>query len=563
MHAADGPAVSVRSIHRRLGREDGFTLIEVLVAAVVLVVGLLALLGMLDVASHANDTNRVRQAATNLAREVVEDVRALEYSPQLATPTSIATGVASQLQPGATQSGSTLTVTRGGGSGLRPGTTYTFNVTFSTCSLDDPSDGYGNHSLPPGSGGSWCPDVAASGGSDSNPDDYKRISVTVTPTGGGSAARTYPVQQTVLIYSRAINGPAVTCLTPAGTACGSTIQPITTATGAVTFNVTTTQLAEKIQWLVNGNPPGTQDATGANGTYAPSGTTSSFAWTIPTSSPGTTIDGIYSITAIAFDANGNSGTRSTVQITVNEHPVIAPSSASFNAGFDGQIGGVDVQWVPSVDQDVLYYHVYHQYGNNVPSLVSCVTANGTVTTDVTGTSCTDVNSYMQSEAPGNGSCTYQQSYATSNYYWVVGVDRDPTTNNPRDPNNNVPGATAYQTRPVDANLCDHAPKAPTNLTGSLSNGALNLSWTAPASPVDPDSGDTITSWRIYRWTPHGASLQMTVANRFQLVGAGTPASPVTTATDASPDPGGTAQDYCVSAVDTHLDESPCSNVLQQ
>jgi hypothetical protein len=81
--------------------------------------------------------------------------------------------------------------------------------------------------------------------------------------------------------------------------------------------------------------------------------------------------------------------------------------------------------------------------------------------------------------------------------------------------------------------------------------------------VDPDSGDTITSWRIYRWTPHGASLQMTVANRFQLVGAGTPASPITTATDASPDPGGTAQDYCVSAVDTHLDESPCSNVLQQ
>jgi hypothetical protein len=320
---------------------------------------------------------------------------------------------------------------------------------------------------------------------------------------------------------------------------------------SLTFKVTTTNLAEKIQWLVNGNPPGAQDPSGTNGTYTPSGLTSSFSWTIPTSGANT-IDGIYSITAVAYDPNGNAGTRATLPVTINEHPVVAPTT--FNAGFDQQIGGVDVQWIPSVDQDVLYYHVYHQYGSNVMGPVSCLTASGIVTTDVTGTSCTDVNGYMNAEKPPTKPCTYLSQYpgGTSNFYWVVGVDRDPVTNQPRE--------STAQSMQIDANLCDHPPNAPTNLTGSLSSGALNLSWSLPASPLDPDSGDSISSWRIYRWSPsQGSSPQ--VSNRLQLVGNGPPA--VTTATDASPDPGGAAQDYCVTAVDTHLNESPCSAVWQQ
>jgi Tfp pilus assembly protein PilV len=139
----------------------------------VLVVGLLALLGMLDVASRTTQTNRVRQEATNVAREVVEDTRALAYT-QLATADSIATALLRQLTLGATFSGSTLTVTRsanvgGGGSGG-----YAFNVTFTTCSLDDPGDDYGNHSVPPASGGSWLLDVPPSGTTDPKPDDDKR-----------------------------------------------------------------------------------------------------------------------------------------------------------------------------------------------------------------------------------------------------------------------------------------------------------------------------------------------------------------------------------------------------
>jgi type IV pilus assembly protein PilV len=549
----DGGAV-VRALRDHGRGEHGFTLIEVMVAAMVLVVGLLAMLGMLIVANKTTQTNRVRQEATNVAREVIENVRALSYT-QLATPSSIASAMLPQLTTGATLSGSTLTVTRSAGTGGGSSSGYSFHVTFTTCSLDDPADGYGNHSSLPASGGTWCPDVAPGGTQDSNPDDYKRVSVTVTPTGSGGAARTYPVQQTVDIYAKPVNGPAVSCLTT--TTCpGSNVSVTTLGSNSLTFNVTTTSPAYQIQWLVNGNPPGAQDSTGQNGVYSPVGSTSSFTWSIPFSA-GNSIDGTYSISALALDPNGNSGTRSTLQVTVNEHQVVAP--ASFNAGFDQQISGVDIQWVPSVDQDVLYYHVYHQYNGGSPTPVSCSTPTGPVT-DVTGTSCTDTANMATEAPPVNSQCTYQQPYpgVKTNVYWVVGVDRDPVTNLPRE--------STLKSAQVDANLCDHAPSAPGNLTGSLNGGALNLNWFAPAAPVDPDasSGDTITSWRVYRWpASQGNTPQLSVANRLQLVGAGNGGSFVTTASDPSPDPSGVTQDYCLTSVDTHLDESPCSNVWQQ
>jgi hypothetical protein len=148
-----------------------------------------------------------------------------------------------------------------------------------------------------------------------------------------------------------------------------------------------------------------------------------------------------------------------------------------------------------------------------------------------------------------------QSSGTTNTYWVIGYDLDPLTNQPR--------PSSYQSTSVDANACDHPPNGPNNLTGSLSNGSLNLSWSATGQP-DPDANDTITAWRIYRWpASQGNTPQLTPGNRLQLVGAGSGSPFVTTASDASPDPGGATQDYCVTAVDTHLNESSCSNVWQQ
>ncbi|HEX7291609.1 MAG TPA: hypothetical protein VF250_10835 [Conexibacter sp.] len=513
----------------RISEQGGFTIVEVLVAALVLVVGLGGLLQMLISADHTISTTRLRQAETNLAREVLEDARGLA-STQL-TQTAIASALQSAV-PQAALSGSNLVVTRA----VSSGTTTRFSISFAVCDLDNPSDGYGNHDSPPASGGVWCPDVGSNGTQDSNPNDYKRVSVTVTP----SSRSTPVIKQTILVYSRPVNGPAVSCLSTSATCPGPGVT--VTSGSSLTFNVTTTVTAARIQWLVNGNtPPSAQIPTTATDPYAPSGTSSSFTWNFPTA------DGTYAITAVAYDVDGNSGTRSTVVVTLNRHQAIAPTS--FSAGWNDLIGGVEIQWVPSVDQDVLYYHVYHQYGSNAAQLVTTCGASG----NVTGTSCADAPASAFAppipSARPNPCTSSSQSYTTTHYYWVVGVDTDPTTRVPRE-------STAQSPR-VDANLCDHQPYAPSTLSGTLSGGQLALSWNAP-SPAAPDSWNAVQAWRVYRW-PSNRAVQVP-GDRYQLVG-NSPA--VTSYTDGSPDPGGVQQSYCITAVDAHLNESPCSPVVTQ
>jgi type II secretory pathway pseudopilin PulG len=520
------PAAQIRS---RISEQGGFTIIEVLVAAVLLVVGLGATLQLLITADHTISTTRLRQVETNLAREVLEASRGLA-STQL-TETAIASALQSEV-PQATLSGSSLVVTRAVSSGAPTSLTISFDV----CDLDDPSDGYGNHSSPPASGGVWCPDVGSNGTQDSDPNDYKRVSVTVTP----NARDTPVIRQTILIYSRPVNGPAVTCLSTSATCPGP--DATVTSGSSLTFNVTTTAVAANIQWLVNGNlPPSDQIPTGSTDPYAPSGTSSSFAWQLPTA------DGTYAITAVAYDANGQSGTRSTVLVNLNRHQVIAPTL--LNAGWNDLIGGAEIQWVPSVDQDVLYYHVYRQYGSNAPELVATCGASG----DVTGTSCVDAPQPALAppipSARPNPCTGPSQSYTTTNYYWVVGVDTNPSTRQPRE--------STAQSPQVDANLCNHQPYAPSTLSGTLDDGQLTLTWDAP-SPAAPDGWQSIQAWRIYRW-PSSRGVQMP-GDRYELVG-NSPA--VTSYTDGSPDPGGVQQSYCVTAVDTRLNESPCSPVLTE
>jgi prepilin-type N-terminal cleavage/methylation domain-containing protein len=527
-----------RGVARRCAPDErGFTIVEVLAAIVVLAIGLGAMFQLMIAATHATATNRIRQAETSLARELTEDSLSLSYT-QLTT-----SGIASALQatvPNSQLSGSSLIVTRPVGStSSGASANYPFTATFSACSLDDPADGYGNHNSAPISGGSWCTDVAANGTQDSNPDDYKRVSVTVSPSSG----RTTPtVQQTILVYAKATHPPAVSCLAAiaGGTfSCPGANLSIKTGTSQQ-FNVTTTVPAASVEWLVNGSlPTSAQQGTGLN-PYTPSGTNSQFSWYFPTTtwnSSTYTIDGTYTISALALDANGNQGTKSSLQVTVNEHMALPPSSVI--AGWNQQIQGVDLQWTPSVDQDVLYYIVYNQNGQ----VAGC--------THVTGFTCTDLSAPSPGTEPTTctGSPNNYQSFTTANPYWVVGVDTDPSTGQAR--------ISTFQPAHVDANLCDHPPSTPTGLSPP-SGGTLN--WSLPSSPMDPDPGDTIKQWRIYRW-PVGQNPSFP-GSRLDLIGEkDSLGNDVTSYTDRSADPGGVAQDYCVTAVDSELNESTCSTIV--
>ena len=118
----------------RPGSEAGFTLIEVLIGAAILITGLAALFSMLDTSVKATYQTRAREGATNLARQVLEDAQTLPFAQ--ISPTSIE-GQLQEMNALADGSGSP------GWQIVQRGITYT--VTVSECSIDDPKDGSGVH----------------------------------------------------------------------------------------------------------------------------------------------------------------------------------------------------------------------------------------------------------------------------------------------------------------------------------------------------------------------------------------------------------------------------------
>ena len=184
-----------------------------------------------------------------------------------------------------------------------------------------------------------------------------------------------------------------------------------------------------------------------------------------------------------------------MQITLNRTEATPPSA--FQAGWNERSAGVDTFWNSSVDQDILYYRVYRKFGTNSPALV-CQTDPASLTNLITVNSCFD----GAAPAPPSPPATCQnppQSYTTADVYWVVGVDTNPTTGQPRE--------STVKSAQIDANLCNKPPKAPTGLAATLTGGRVTLTWSAPSAPVDPDAGDTIDAWRIYRWSSAQAGVQ--------------------------------------------------------
>jgi type II secretory pathway pseudopilin PulG len=359
----------------------------------------------------------------------------------------------------------------------RGGTVYAVDV--DVCALDDDIDGLGSRAA-----GGFCADNRPAGTEDGSPADYKRVAVTASWQNGSGTGQ---VRQATLVGARGHgDAPAVTSLLMTAPSAAPITNPATTS---ASFTVRTSVNAESAVWTVDGVQQGPADGSGRD--FA-------FRWDLPP------LDGSYDVGVQAFDTSGVGGAPKSLTIVVNRFVPAAPPG--WNAGRNGAV--VEVEWMASPERDVVRYRVYRRSHNGAAQLV-CETE--------TATSCVD---------PAPPAPT-----GTALSYWVVALDR--TT-----------GEVLREGAPStaqDVNIKNEAPSPPSNLTLELdAEGRRVLRWSLP-DPADPDRGDGIASFRIYR---DGTA----VTDRYDRTGSGT--DTVWTDTD-----GVGSHTYWITAVDSHLHES--------
>jgi len=308
---------------RKLRAETGFTIIEVLVAATMVIVGVAAALSLIDRANATTVTTKSREAATSLARELVESVRAVQYDRL--TPTTLLAELAAQ--PGLTDS-----VAGGAYTLVRRNVIYT--VTGSVCTLDDSSDGGGIQT-----GGNFC---AGSAGlttpPDRTPEDYKRATLRVAWTRAGV---TRAVVQTALVNNPGSAGaPFVRSI--ATNPIGQTMI-VNPALGTLRLDFVTSSAAASLNWMIDGSVRAS----------APAPDAARLNWRVDWNLEGIP-DGPYVVGAEAYDAYGLAGPTRQLTITLNRFPPAPPSGVS---GGRNRYGDVEIEWAANSERDIVGYEV--------------------------------------------------------------------------------------------------------------------------------------------------------------------------------------------------------------
>ena len=409
----------------RLRGQAGFTIVETMAASFVLVLGILATVSLIDGAQRTTSMTQAREAANSLARELVESARTISFE-DLSTatfPTKL------QVQPGLedASAGGTYDIVRRG---------VTFSVAGSVCTMDDTADGVGSR----GTGSAFCSDAPAAGTADKNPEDYKRVSVTLSWQGRGQSAQRV-TQTSVVNNPGSAQAPAVRSLEPSGFTL-----PVTTGLTTLTFKAVTSSKPKTIAWMVDGavQSPAPTASDSTNLVY-------SFQWNISAVD-----DGSYLISAEAFNANALSGPTRSLTVLLNRYAPRTPTNVT--AGFN-RFGYAEIEWSPNTERDIVGYTVTRL-------------SDGVVVCSVQPRAeCVDKN------PPGGGSDLQ---------YSVVALDSD-TAGVPR------AGSAATAT----AVRSNNAPGKIGAGAKTFSFGRPQLTWTRPSSPVDPD-GDGVLWYWVYR-----------------------------------------------------------------
>ena len=480
---------AIRRAPRAGRREGGFTLIEVLVAALVLLIGVAATLGLFVRANRATTGDRQREGANSLARDVTEAARSIPFETLVGT-NALVTRL--KQMPGLQDSGA--------GAGvytvLRRGTSYT--VTPAVCTMDDPKDGGGTRP----SGVTFCADSTPAGTADKNPEDYRRVTVVVS---WKDHNLTRSVTQSEIINNPgSAAGPAVRSLVPQGWAAP---YEVTSDVDKVTVQVGTSSKPAAITWSVDGTTQLTAPTQVA-------GDLTGLLWQFDWNVKGLD-DGPYLISAQAFNANGLAGPGRTETVTLNR---FLPAKPTGLAGGRNNFGQVELEWNANTERDIIGYEV------------ELTDSAGTQTGQT-------VCGYAQVKL--DTSCVDNAPPITDPiYYHVRAYDRTPGTGTPR------PGPWSTPLKVVKTNL---PPFPPTSLTATTTNAGtsaavVTLKWSRP-SPQDPDNGDSVAFYRIYR---DGIALANRYDRSYDLT-----SNPTWKDTST----GGSLHTYFVTAVDTHYAES--------
>ena len=266
---------------RRLNQERGFTIVEMMVAVVVLLVGALGTLAMLDTANKRSRGASDRQNGTAVARQVVEAAKSVPYR-------DVAPGsIVSTLRQDAAIAGISASPWRI----ERDNTVFTIQV--EVCWLDEPADGLGSRAP-----GNFCCRLRCRRNGRRQLDRpqarHRRDVVGQRRRGGQREAGDAGLRARGNRRARRGRRSSWSALPAA---------PITDpmATSA-SFAVTTNEDAAAVVWSLDGAQQDT--AAGSNKDWT-------FTWQLPP------VDGAYDVSAQAFDSEGLGGEVRSATIFVN------------------------------------------------------------------------------------------------------------------------------------------------------------------------------------------------------------------------------------------------------
>jgi prepilin-type N-terminal cleavage/methylation domain-containing protein len=442
--------------HARVTSEDGFTLVEVMVAIVVLLVGVLGTVMMIDGANAETSQTKAREGGTALARTVLEIARAVPYDEL--TAARVIQELDARDAIGLDDADAVTTGHQVSSRG------FTYTVAPTVCSMDDPKDSLGVQDV----GVAFCANSDVRSGTgpiDRNPDDYRRMEVELTWRSGSGPTET--VTQTGIVTNPVGGlGPSVTSFTPKVPATATITSAATTEPS---YTVKTSKPAADVVWAVNGEEIGS--ATGDETAWE-------LSWSLGPADTPAVYDCTYVLQATALDADGRAGAPKALTVNIDRRVPFAPTSFTGGLNLSTGVGGVrrvDLQWDANRECDIQSYKVYRGVGGGAIDEEVCAVQSGEAT------ECLD------DDAPPASSGALQ--------YQVVAFDDDPAGGDRSAVLDVLEGNASPPDAPTGFAICTGGNPDCNDIDGNPAPaGTAVLGWTAS---TDPD-GDEIAFYRVYR-----------------------------------------------------------------